>query len=61
MPQDAMPDSDLIAYAAALVALLSALYARHTRDAARRTNDIVSKVTDRNGRCPRGWSNNMML
>ena len=36
-----MPDSDLIAYAAALVALLSALYARHTRDAARRANDIA--------------------
>ena len=36
-----MPDSDLIAYAAALVALLSALYARHTRDAARQANDIA--------------------
>lgn len=38
---NAMPDSDLIAYAAALVALLSALYARHTRDATRRANDIA--------------------
>ena len=36
-----MPDSDLIAYAAALVALLSAWYARNTRDAARKANDIA--------------------
>lgn len=36
-----MPDSDLIAIVSAFVALLSALYARHTRDAARRANAIA--------------------
>lgn len=37
----AMMDSDLLAIAAALVAFLSALYARHTRDAARKANEIA--------------------
>lgn len=35
-----MQNSDLIAVAALLAALLSALYARHARDTARRANDI---------------------
>src|SRR3972149_722439 len=36
-----MQTSDLIALAAVLAALLSALYARHARDTARRANDIA--------------------
>lgn len=36
-----MQDSDLIALAAVLAAVLSALYARHARDAARRANNIA--------------------
>lgn len=40
-----MPDSDPIAIAALLAALLSALYTRHARDAARRANDISVQQT----------------
>jgi len=40
-----MPNSDLIAIAAVLAALLSALYARHARDVARRANDISIQQT----------------
>lgn len=36
-----MQTSDLIAFTAVLAALLSALYARHARDTARRANDIA--------------------
>lgn len=39
--ENTMAVSDLLAGAAALVALLSALYARHTRDAARKANEIA--------------------
>ena len=42
-----MPDSDLIAFAAVLAALLSALYARHARDTAQRANDIAIHQTFR--------------
>jgi len=41
-----MSDSDLIVIGAALVALLSALYARHTRDAARDANEIARKANE---------------
>jgi len=40
MPFCSFANADLLAIAAALVAFLSAQYARHTRDAARRANDI---------------------